>query len=101
MRTKATSDWANSPHKVIDIRSDVESDSEPFMRILAAAEATSEGHAFIVIAPFEPLAIYPALATRGYACQSEHVSTNEWVTRVTRSRLPVPAALPMKETYPQ
>jgi hypothetical protein len=77
---------ARAATPMIDVRPDVESDGEPFLRVLAAAESTGEGEAFIVIVPFEPLAIYPVLAARGFTYQTEHIGPGEWLTRFTRRR---------------
>jgi hypothetical protein len=84
-----------APARVIDVRPDVAANGEPFLRVLAAAVASTEGDTFVVISPFEMLALYPAMAARGFAYQSEHVGPGEWLTRFTllRAETAGPAAL--------
>jgi Uncharacterized conserved protein (DUF2249) len=77
------------PHatmRVIDVRPDVEANGEPFLRVLAAADASVAGDTFVVIAPFEPLAIYPVLTARGFRYQTEHLGPGEWRTRFSLLR---------------
>jgi quercetin dioxygenase-like cupin family protein len=69
---------------VVDVRPEVKADNEPFLRILSAADSVTVGEAVVVISPFEPRAVYPALQARGFSYESEHVGPDEWITRFTR-----------------
>lgn len=93
-----------TPHHhcpILDVRPDVEANGEPFLRILAAAQETAPGEDFIVVAPFEPRAIYPVLVARGFCYRTEHVGVGEWRTQFFRLRPAASAKMSTpQEGYP-
>jgi hypothetical protein len=91
-RDTSRAEWP-TPRCVLDIRPDVEADGEPFLRVLAAAEATEQGESFVVIAPFELLAIYSVLSSRGFVYETEHLGPREWLTRFTHLHTPISSLL--------
>jgi uncharacterized protein (DUF2249 family) len=75
--------WKAEAEKVLDVRPELESGGEPFVRIMEAASAIHPGGSLVIIAPFEPVPLYGALAARGFAHETVRVTVDEWVVRFT------------------
>ncbi len=66
---------------ILDVRPDVESGGEPFVRIMEAADAIKPGGTLVIIAPFEPVPLYDVLGARGFSHETAMVAGDEWVVR--------------------
>ncbi len=66
---------------ILDVRPDVESGGEPFMRMMEAASTLQPGKTLVIIAPFEPIPLYDVLAARGFSHETAMVADDEWVVR--------------------
>ncbi len=66
---------------ILDVRPDVESGGEPFVRIMEAAAAIKPGGTLVIIAPFEPVPLYDVLGARGFSHETAMVAGDEWVVR--------------------
>ncbi len=76
--------WKAEAASVLDVRPDLESGGEPFVRIMEAASTIQPDGTLIIIAPFEPVPLYAALGARGFSHQTVMVSDGEWVVRFAR-----------------
>jgi hypothetical protein len=77
--------WRQVATAVLDVRPDLASGGEPFVKIMEAAAPIPVGESLILIAPFEPVPLYAALGGRGFSHQTERVAEDEWVVRFTRT----------------
>ena len=73
--------WKAEAETVLDVRPDLESGGEPFVRIMEAAFAIQPGGSLVIIAPFEPVPLYDVLRARGFAHETAMVAADEWVVR--------------------
>ena len=73
--------WKAEAEKVLDVRPDLESGGEPFVRIMEAASTIQSGGTLVIIAPFEPVPLYDALGARGFAHETALITVDEWVVR--------------------
>ena len=76
--------WETEATTVLDVRPDLESGSEPFVRIMEAATALQPGQTLVLIAPFEPIPLYDVLGARGFSHETEQATSDEWVVRFAR-----------------
>ena len=76
--------WKAEAQKVLDVRPELESGGEPFVRIMEAASAIGPGGSLVIIAPFEPVPLYDVLGARGFAHETTRVTADEWVVRFAR-----------------
>jgi uncharacterized protein (DUF2249 family) len=83
MEKQATT-WKAEAQTVLDVRPILEQGGEPFVQIIETAEAIRPGNALVLIAPFEPVPLYGVLQARGFAYETECISSHEWVVRFTR-----------------
>ena len=67
---------------VLDVRPDLESGGEPFVRIMEAVASIKPGGTLVIIAPFEPVPLYDVLGERGFSHETARVAADEWVIRV-------------------
>ena len=77
--------WKAVANTVLDVRPDLESGGEPFVRIMEAAAAIKSGGTLVIIAPFEPVPLYAVLEAQGFAHETEKVAADEWVVCFSRS----------------
>lgn len=68
----------------VDVREDIRNGAEPFARIMAAADALTDGQSLVLIAPFEPIPLYAVLANQGFAHQASRVGPGDWEIRFCR-----------------
>ncbi len=73
--------WKAIADMVLDVRPDLESGGEPFVRIMEAASAIQPGGTLVIIAPFEPVPLYDVLGARGFSHETDMVAADEWVVR--------------------
>ena len=66
---------------VIDVRPDLESGGEPFVRIMEAVAAIKPGGTLVIIAPFEPVPLYGVLGERGFSHETAMIAADEWIVR--------------------
>lgn len=66
---------------VLDVRPDLESGGEPFVRIMEAVASIKPGGTLVIIAPFEPVPLYDVLGERGFSHETARVAADEWVVR--------------------
>lgn len=66
---------------VLDVRPDLESGGEPFVRIMEAVASIKPGGTLVIIAPFEPIPLYDVLGERGFSHETARVAADEWVVR--------------------
>ncbi len=77
--------WKAEAGTVLDVRPDLESGGEPFVRIMEAASAIQPGGTLVIIAPFEPVPLYDVLGARGFSHETAMVAADEWVVRFSRA----------------
>ncbi|GHO83616.1 DUF2249 domain-containing protein [Dictyobacter formicarum] len=80
--------WKAEAETVLDVRPDLASGGEPFVRIMEAAFTIQPGGTLVIIAPFEPVPLYDALGAQGFTHETVMVAADEWVVRFTRAQLP-------------
>jgi len=68
---------------VLDVRANLARGEEPFALIMATVSRLAPDESLLLIAPFEPIPLYKALAKQGYAYHTERGPQGEW--RVTFS----------------
>ena len=66
---------------ILDMRPDLESGGEPFVRIMETASSLQPGKTMVIIAPFEPIPLYDVLGARGFSHETAMVADDEWVVR--------------------
>jgi uncharacterized protein (DUF2249 family) len=76
--------WQTEAEQVLDVRPELESGGEPFVRIMEAAATIPGGKTLVIIAPFEPVPLYEVLKTRGFTHETVKVADDEWVVRFAR-----------------
>lgn len=76
--------WQAQATKALDVRPILADGGEPFVLILETAVPLSAGESLLLIAPFEPVPLYAALAERGFTHQTEAVRADEWWVLFTR-----------------
>ena len=76
--------WQTEAEKVLDVRPDLASGGEPFVRIMEAAVTIQRGKTLVIIAPFEPVPLYEVLGSRGFTHETVKVADDEWVVRFAR-----------------
>jgi uncharacterized protein (DUF2249 family) len=76
--------WQTEAEKTLDVRPDLESGGEPFVRIMEAAATIPAGKTLVIVAPFEPVPLYEALKIRGFTHETVKVADDEWVVRFAR-----------------
>lgn len=79
--TEQAVNWKTAAETIIDVRPDLESDGEPFVRIMEAVSAMQPDEALVIIAPFEPVPLYDVLGARGFAHTTTMVAADEWMVR--------------------
>lgn len=77
--------WKATATTVLDVRPELAAGGEPFVQIMEAAVQVPTGGSLILIAPFEPVPLYGALGSRGFAHATQRVAADEWVVRFTHS----------------
>lgn len=72
--------WMNTASIVreLDVRDMLEKGQEPFRLITGTAREVGEGEAMRLIASFEPIPLYDALARQGFSHWSEPVGDGSW-----------------------
>lgn len=83
--TEYATSQQNYAEPIVDVRSELERGDEPFARIMETAEALRRGESFVIIAPFEPVPLYQALASHGFMHETERVAADEWLVRFIRN----------------
>lgn len=73
--------WKAEAEKILDVRPDLESGGEPFVRIMEAAAAINSGGTLVIIAPFEPVPLYDVLGAHGFSHDTARIAADEWVVR--------------------
>jgi uncharacterized protein (DUF2249 family) len=53
--------------------------------MMEAASAIQPGGTLVIIAPFEPVPLYDALAERSFTHETEKVTDGEWAVRFSRT----------------
>jgi len=77
--------WKAEADTVLDVRPDLESGGEPFVRIMEAVATIKPGGTLVIIAPFEPVPLYDVLGAGGFSYETDMVATDEWVVRFSRA----------------
>ncbi len=78
--------WKTDAAEVLDVRPVLAEGGEPFVQIMETAERVPAGKALVLIAPFEPVPLYQALAGRGFSHATERITDDEWVVRFVREQ---------------
>ena len=73
--------WKAEADTVLDVRPDLESGGEPFVRIMEAVSTIQPGGTLVIIAPFELVPLYDVLGARGYSHETAMIAADEWVVR--------------------
>jgi hypothetical protein len=73
--------WKAETETVLDVRPDLESGGEPFVRIMEAASAIEPGGTLVIIAPFEPVPLYGVLGAHGFSHETAMIAADEWIVR--------------------
>ncbi len=73
--------WKTGADTVLDVRPELESGGEPFVRIMEAAATIKPGGTLVIIAPFEPVPLYDVLGARGFSHETAMIAADEWVVR--------------------
>lgn len=76
--------WKTDAAEVLDVRPVLADGGEPFVQIMETAERVPTGKALVLIAPFEPVPLYQALAGRGFSHATERIADDEWIIRFLR-----------------
>jgi uncharacterized protein (DUF2249 family) len=84
--TQQAAGWKATADIVLDVRPELEQGGEPFVHIMEAAQAVPPGGTLVIIAPFEPVPLYDALAARTLTHEMQQVAESEWVVRFSRQR---------------
>ena len=77
--------WKEKADTILDVRPELESGGEPFVRIMEAASTIQPGGTLVIIAPFEPVPLYDVLGARGFSHETARVAGDEWVVRFSRA----------------
>ena len=77
--------WKAEAERVLDVRPDLESGGEPFVRIMEAVAFIKPGETLVIIAPFEPIPLYGVLGERGFSHETAMLAADEWVVRFSRA----------------
>jgi uncharacterized protein (DUF2249 family) len=77
--------WKAKAERVLDVRPDLESGGEPFVRIMEAVASIKAGGTLVIIAPFEPVPLYDVLGERGFSHETAMVAAGEWMVRFVLS----------------
>lgn len=86
----------------LDVRSVLASGGEPFDVIMAAAESVAPGSTLELIAPFEPVPLYPVMRRRGFGRKTEARSPGEWVVTFRNTGiLPSDTVAAIAELHPK
>jgi Uncharacterized conserved protein (DUF2249) len=62
---------------------DLESDGEPFVRIMEAVSTIQPGETLVILAPFEPVLLYDVLSAHGFTHTTTMMAADEWMVRFT------------------
>lgn len=77
--------WKAAAATVLEVRPELAAGGEPFVQIMEAAAQVPAGASLVLIAPFEPVPLYGALGSRGFAHATQRVTDDEWVVRFTHT----------------
>ena len=80
--------WKATANVLLDVRSDVEHDGEPYIRMMEVAQAIRPGETFVIIAPFEPIPLYDILRAQGFLYETQQVACDEWIVHLSRHKSP-------------
>lgn len=87
----------------VDVRPALVEGREPFTDIMVAKQKLQPGQSLLLIAPFEPLPLYPVFEAEGYHATSNQVSPAEWrilFTPLTESKSQRLRNLDLRELIP-
>ena len=79
MMTEQAVRW--NAEAVLDVRPDLESGGELFVRIMEAVSTIQPGGTLVIIAPFEPIPLYDVLGARGFVHETVMHATDQWMVR--------------------
>lgn len=66
---------------VLDVRPELASGGEPFVRVIETAGTIQPGGMLVIIAPFEPVPLYDVLGALGFTHQTATFAPDTWVVR--------------------
>jgi uncharacterized protein (DUF2249 family) len=72
--------------RVLDVRAMLEKGQEPFRLITGTARDVQEGEVLRLVANFEPLPLYDALARQGFSHWAEAIGDGDWYVYFHRDR---------------
>lgn len=70
---------------VIDVREDLRSGREPFVRIMFALSKLAADEDLLLVAPFEPLPLYTVLERQGFGHAARMIGPDHWEVLFQRS----------------
>jgi uncharacterized protein (DUF2249 family) len=77
----------------VDVREDIRTGCQPFSKIMAAVNGLGNGQELLIIAPFEPMPLYPLMQKLGFQHSSGPIPSGDWEVLFTRSSdAPLPSS---------
>jgi Uncharacterized conserved protein (DUF2249) len=70
--------WKAEADTVLNVRPDMESGGEPFVRIMEAVTSIKPGGTLVIITPFEPVPLYDVLGERGFSHETVRIAADKW-----------------------
>jgi hypothetical protein len=69
----------------LDIRSLIKIGHPPFQKIMETADALAPGAGFRLIAPFEPIPLYPLMMDKGFDHRTKKMPDGSWQIEFSRT----------------
>src|SRR6266576_1845155 len=76
----------------LDVREDLRRGREPFSKIMMTVAQLKTDESLLLIAPFEPVPLFAALARQGFSHSSKSLSDDHWEVLFSRAAADVEAA---------
>jgi len=87
----------NTNTVTVDVREDIRSGREPFLRVMKAVAELRTDEQLLLIAPFQPTPLFHVMEGRGFAHQGQVAASGDWeilFTRQTNTRPEEKAVIP-------
>ena len=68
----------------VDVREDIRSGREPFLRVMKAVSELQSDEQLLLIAPFQPIPLFHVMERRGFAHRGGVVASGDWEILFTR-----------------
>jgi uncharacterized protein (DUF2249 family) len=75
---------------ILDVRDDIRNGQEPFSRIMSTVAQLPVDASLLLIAPFQPVPLFPVMARKGFAHSLRQNASGDWEVLFTRQNSPEP-----------